>query len=120
MTVSNARGYAASVFIYGTYGLLHAAWVNKDRGPYFGDAPQKANTLPDCIIDAQRAKSSILPILPGSNSFSPMEPIYAGEYQPNVARKAFKTSQGAWNHFKSGQTSRCILAKASLTIGDFT
>ena len=29
LTVSAARGYMASVFIYGTYGLQHAAWANK-------------------------------------------------------------------------------------------
>jgi hypothetical protein len=28
-TVVNARGYMASTFIYGTYGLQHAAWSNK-------------------------------------------------------------------------------------------
>lgn len=29
MTVRGARGYAASTFIYGTYGLQHAAWAAK-------------------------------------------------------------------------------------------
>jgi hypothetical protein len=29
MTVSRARGYFASTFIYGTYGLQHGAWANK-------------------------------------------------------------------------------------------
>ena len=29
LTVSNARGYHASVAVYGTYGLQHAAWRNK-------------------------------------------------------------------------------------------
>jgi hypothetical protein len=29
LTVNNARGYRASTFIYGTYGLQHAAWANK-------------------------------------------------------------------------------------------
>lgn len=29
LTVSGARGYAASTFIYGTYGLQHAAWAAK-------------------------------------------------------------------------------------------
>lgn len=29
MTVRGARGYAASIFLYGTYGRQHLAWVNK-------------------------------------------------------------------------------------------
>ena len=29
LTVHNARGYIASIFIYGTYGLQHAAWANR-------------------------------------------------------------------------------------------
>jgi hypothetical protein len=29
LTVAPARGYMASTFIYGTYGLQHAAWANK-------------------------------------------------------------------------------------------
>src|SRR5258708_6683250 len=29
LTVSRARGYMASTFIYGTYGLQHSAWANK-------------------------------------------------------------------------------------------
>jgi hypothetical protein len=29
MTVRGARGYAASTFVYGTYGLQHVAWLNK-------------------------------------------------------------------------------------------
>lgn len=29
LTVHLARGYAASTFLYGTYGLQHAAWANK-------------------------------------------------------------------------------------------
>src|SRR6266542_75869 len=29
LTVRNARGYMASVFVYGTYGLQHAAWWNQ-------------------------------------------------------------------------------------------
>jgi hypothetical protein len=29
LTVADARGYMASVFIYGTYGTQHAAWANK-------------------------------------------------------------------------------------------
>ena len=38
LTVHRARGYMASTFIYGTYGLQHAAWANKiaacsGRGP---------------------------------------------------------------------------------------
>ncbi len=31
MTVQGARGYAASTFLYGTYGLQHVAWANKIR-----------------------------------------------------------------------------------------
>jgi hypothetical protein len=31
LTVSNARGYPASSFVYGTYGLQHAAWANKQN-----------------------------------------------------------------------------------------
>ena len=29
LTMARARGYMASTFIYGTYGLQHAAWANK-------------------------------------------------------------------------------------------
>ena len=31
MTVRGARGYASSIFVYGTYGLQHVAWLNKIR-----------------------------------------------------------------------------------------
>jgi hypothetical protein len=46
LTVSPARGYWASVFVYGTYGLQHSAWVNK-QGACSGQivqasAPQRA------------------------------------------------------------------------------
>jgi hypothetical protein len=67
LTVKGARGYTVSSFIYGTYGLQHAAWLNKIaacgsrvRTAGFGGTQMSATPTPSLPDDFEERARAVL------------------------------------------------------------
>ena len=65
LTVSAARGYWASVFVYGTYGLQHAAWAAKQSACGAGGA-EAAAASPAAVARTKRGSGG--PATPGGGA----------------------------------------------------
>lgn len=60
ITVRGARGYMASSFIYGTYGLQHAAWAKKLRGLTKPAVGLRGKSMPTPIDDFETRARAVL------------------------------------------------------------